>query len=171
MCKRYYIKKYHCHPHNVSSWSSRTCTITYWSDRVGRETMVLLQRDTIWYDLCEMISIHLRWSHGCLSVYINVCVFVCQLRASFTYIGQLLRCAHKSIVNIMKVYIERNNMQVELIRVRRTYRLYSRLRLRSEDSRDPRNVYSLFARWQQLSTTKLITIQCQPIHQMAAPHA
>ena len=30
--------------------------------------------------------------------------------------GQLLRCAHKRIVNIMKVYIERNNIQVELIR-------------------------------------------------------
>ena len=29
--------------------------------------------------------------------------------------GQLLRCAHKRIVNIMKVYIERKNMQVKLI--------------------------------------------------------
>ena len=29
--------------------------------------------------------------------------------------GQLFRCAHKRIVNIMKVYIERKNMQVELI--------------------------------------------------------
>ena len=28
--------------------------------------------------------------------------------------GQLLHCAHKRIVNILKVYIERNNMQVEL---------------------------------------------------------
>ena len=33
--------------------------------------------------------------------------------------GQLLRCAHKRIVNIMKVYIERNNKQVELIRFRK----------------------------------------------------
>ena len=33
--------------------------------------------------------------------------------------GQLLRCAHKRIVNIMKVYIERNNMQDELIRFRK----------------------------------------------------
>ena len=41
-------------------------------------------------------------------------MFVCQLRASFTSFGQLLRCAHKRIV--MKVYIERYNMQVELIR-------------------------------------------------------
>ena len=32
--------------------------------------------------------------------------------------GQLLRCAHKRIVNIMKVYIDRNNMQVELVRFR-----------------------------------------------------
>ena len=47
--------------------------------------------------------------------------------------GQLLRCAHKRIANIFKVYIERNNMQVELIRFRKTYRLYSRLLLRSEE--------------------------------------
>ena len=33
--------------------------------------------------------------------------------------GQLLRCAHKRIVNIMKVCIERNNIQVELIRFRK----------------------------------------------------
>ena len=33
--------------------------------------------------------------------------------------GQLLRRAHNRIVNIMKVYIERNNMQVELIRFRK----------------------------------------------------
>ena len=33
---------------------------------------------------------------------------------------QLLRCAHKRIVNIKKVYIERNNMQVELIRFDKT---------------------------------------------------
>ena len=30
--------------------------------------------------------------------------------------AQLLRCAHKRVVNIMKVYIEKNNIQVELIR-------------------------------------------------------
>ena len=28
----------------------------------------------------------------------------------------LLRCVHKRIVNIIEVYIERNNIQVELIR-------------------------------------------------------
>ena len=33
--------------------------------------------------------------------------------------GQLLRCAHKRIFNRIKVYIERNNMQVELIRFRK----------------------------------------------------
>ena len=33
--------------------------------------------------------------------------------------GQLLRCAHKRIVNTMKVYIERKNMHVELIRFRK----------------------------------------------------
>ena len=47
--------------------------------------------------------------------------------------GQLLRCAHKRIVNTMKVYIDRNHMQVELIRFRQKYRLYSSLLLRSEE--------------------------------------
>ena len=68
---------------------------------------------------------------------------------------QLLRCAHKRIVNIMKVYIERNNIQVELIEFRK-YWLYSRFR--GEDFREPLYVYSLFARWQQLATNKLIRI-------------
>ncbi len=34
------------------------------------------------------------------------------------HFGQLLRYADKRIVNIMKVYIERNNLQIELIRCR-----------------------------------------------------
>ena len=61
-------------------------------------------------------------------------MFVC-IRSSLHSVrfGQLLRCAHKRIVNIMKVYIERNNMQVELVRFRIKYRLYSRLLLRSEE--------------------------------------
>ena len=42
--------------------------------------------------------------------------------------------AHERIVNIMKVYIKRNNMQIELIRFRKKYRLYSRLLLRIEKS-------------------------------------
>ena len=32
---------------------------------------------------------------------------------------RLLRCAHKRIADIMKVHIERKNMQVELIRFRK----------------------------------------------------
>ena len=55
----------------------------------------------------------LRRSRDCFCLYVKS-VFVCQLRSSFTSSGPLLRCAHKRIVNIMKVYIERNNMQVEL---------------------------------------------------------
>ena len=42
-----------------------------------------------------------------------------------------LRYADKRIVNIMKVYIERNNLQLELIRYRNKCGLYSRLLLRS----------------------------------------
>ena len=33
--------------------------------------------------------------------------------------GQLLRCAHKRIVNIMKMYMERKNRQLELILFRK----------------------------------------------------
>ena len=47
--------------------------------------------------------------------------------------GKLLRCAHKRIVNIMKVYIEKKNMQVELIRFRNKYHLRPRLILRGEE--------------------------------------
>ena len=68
----------------------------------------------------------LRRSPDCrrLFVCVTVCVggfvalFHSQLRASFTYFGDLLRCPYKHIVNIMKVYIKRNNVQVELIRFR-----------------------------------------------------
>ena len=46
------------------------------------------------------------------------CVGLTSLLHSVRF-GQMLRCAHKRIVNIMKVYIERNNIQVELIRFRK----------------------------------------------------
>ena len=57
----------------------------------------------------------------CVGVGVGACVCVCVcvcIRSSLHSVrfGQLLRCAHKRIVNIMKVYIERNIMQVELIR-------------------------------------------------------
>ena len=48
-----------------------------------------------------------------------VCLCVCQFISSLPHLvrfGQLLRCAHKRIVNRNKVYIERNNLLVELIR-------------------------------------------------------
>ena len=47
--------------------------------------------------------------------------------------GQLLRCAHKRIVNIMKVYMERKNRQLELIRFRKKYRIYTRLLFRTDE--------------------------------------
>ena len=50
---------------------------------------------------------------GCLLGWVFVCI-----RSSLHSVrfGQLLRCVHKRIVNILKVYIERNNKQVEFIR-------------------------------------------------------
>ena len=61
-----------------------------------------------------------------------VLLFCCSVVRVFVTFGQLFRYAHKNIVNIMKGYIERNNMQVELVRFRKKNRLYSRLRLRIE---------------------------------------
>ena len=58
-------------------------------------------------------------------------VCVCVSDPRFIRFGQLLRCAHKRIINRIKAYIERNNMQVELIRFRKKYLLYSRLLLQS----------------------------------------
>ena len=55
-------------------------------------------------------------SVGCFFVGIR------SLRHSLRF-GQLLRCAHKCIVNIMKVHIGRNNIQVEFIRFRKKYLL------------------------------------------------
>ena len=43
-------------------------------------------------------------------------VRLCHRAASFTYFGEVLRCPHKCIVTIAKVYIARNNIHVELIR-------------------------------------------------------
>ena len=50
------------------------------------------------------------------------CSSVCYLPMSSLHSvrsGQLLRCAHKRIVNIIKVYIERKNVQVQLISFRK----------------------------------------------------
>ena len=87
----------------------------------------------------------------CMYVCMYVCICACQLHTSFTSFGQLLRCAHQCIVNIMKVSSKGTTCKLK-------YRLYSCLCLRSEEFRDPRYVYSLFARGQQLAMTKLITI-------------
>ena len=38
------------------------------------------------------------------------CACVCVCAASFTYFGEVLRCPHKRIVTIAKVYIARNNI-------------------------------------------------------------
>ena len=57
-----------------------------------------------------------------LFVCFYVCLFVSLFVSSSLHLvcfGQLLRCADKRIVKIMKIYIERNNMQVELIRFRK----------------------------------------------------
>ena len=45
-----------------------------------------------------------------------VWVCLCHRVASFTYFGEVLRCPHKRIVTITKVYIARNNIHVEIIR-------------------------------------------------------
>ena len=44
---------------------------------------------------------------------------LCHRAASFTYFGEVLRCQYTRIVTITKVYIARNNIHVELIRLRK----------------------------------------------------
>ena len=60
-------------------------------------------------------------------------LFVCLSVLRFLEFVLVLRYAVKRIVNIMKVSIERNNLQVELIRFRKIMlTFHSRLLLRSE---------------------------------------
>ena len=61
---------------------------------------------------------------ACVRACVRTCVRACVrvfVRSSlhFFRFGQLLRCEHKRIVNLMKVFMERNNLQVELIRFRK----------------------------------------------------
>ena len=53
-------------------------------------------------------------------VFYLVCLFV-SLSLHWVCFGQLLRYADEHIVNIMKVYIERRKLQVELIRHRKQF--------------------------------------------------
>ena len=53
-------------------------------------------------------------------VSLDACLFVSS-SLHLVRFGKPLRCVGKRIVNIIKVYIERNNMQVELIRFRTKY--------------------------------------------------
>ena len=41
------------------------------------------------------------------------------IKQTFTYFAEVLRCPHKRIVTITKVYIAGNNIHVELIRSRK----------------------------------------------------
>ena len=58
-----------------------------------------------------------------------------------------LCCAHNRIVNIMEVYIERSNMQVELIQLHKNID-FIHVTFAKLGTSDPLYVYSLFARWQ-----------------------
>ena len=63
----------------------------------------------------------------------RACVRAYQILASFSSLWAAVRCAHKRIVNIMRV---------ELIRFHKKYRFYAGLLLRSEEFSDRRNVYA-----------------------------
>ena len=47
--------------------------------------------------------------------------------------GQLLQWAHKRNVNIMNVYMERKNRQLEIIRFHKKNRIYSYLLFRTDE--------------------------------------
>ena len=81
------------------------------------------------------IYINLRRSRD--DAFVRSCVWstgVCLLSLLHSVrFGHQLRCAHKRIANIRKVYMERKNMQLELIRFRKKYRIYSRLLFRTDE--------------------------------------
>ena len=90
--------------------------------------------------VCVCVCVCVR---ACVRVCVLACLCVCIISSLHSVrFGQLLRCAHKRSVNSMEVHIEKNNMQVELIRFRKQCRLYSRLLLRSEAFSDRRNVFA-----------------------------
>ena len=80
-----------------------------------------------WHASLSMADLYnkFRRSRDCFltwSVRRSVCMCVCLYVSDSLHLGsfwQLLRCADKRIVNIMKMYIEWNKMQVELIRFRK----------------------------------------------------
>ena len=66
------------------------------------------------------IYINLGRSRDCLCMSVAAgrpaaFVCLCHRTASFTYFGEVLRCPHKRIVTITKVYIARNTIHVEII--------------------------------------------------------
>ena len=65
--------------------------------------------------------------------FVRAFVRACGVRIHSVRFGQLLRCAHKRIVNIVKVYMERKNRQLGLIRFRKKYRIYSCLLFRTDE--------------------------------------
>ena len=80
------------------------------------------QRVTIFVRIYPYESLKGLRSRDCIFYLIMcVCMHICQLLTSFTF-GQLLRSAHKCIT---KVYIERNDMQVELIRFSKISTLFT----------------------------------------------
>ena len=60
------------------------------------------------YKSATYLYINLRRSRDCLCV---------SVAASFTYFGEVLRCPHKRIVTITKVYIARNTIHAEIIQI------------------------------------------------------
>ena len=68
------------------------------------------------YDHFISIYINLRRSHECLRSCVRSFVWSSLDSIHSVRFGQLLRCAHKRIVKIMKVYMERKNRQLELMR-------------------------------------------------------
>ena len=81
-----------------------------------------------------------------------------QLCTSVTYVGDLLRCPHKRIVTITKVFTARNYIHVQFIRFHKKITFIHVYFCEARGALGPLYVYSLFARWRQLAMNKLITI-------------
>ena len=131
MCKRPCRRssKYPCKSqYNVRT--STPCKFPYTNARaivqvsVLASAQVLVQQPSV-PGRAFAVSINLRRSRDCHWLFVGVCVWICGLVAFIFSYALHLRIlgscytAHKCIVNIMKVYIKRNNIQVELIRFRK----------------------------------------------------
>ena len=99
---------------------------TFWTGRYVIQIYTILFRPTLYIPTIYLYINLWRW-RDCLHSCVRSFVWSSLDSIHSVRFGQLLRCAHKRIVNIIKVYTERKNRQLELIWFRKKYRIYPRV--------------------------------------------